>query len=481
MEVNGFLLFHTLAELSAVVVSACIFVLAWNSRDVIQNRYLLFVGIAYLAVGAIDLVHTMAYTGMGVFPNAPGNLPTQLWIAGRYVESLSLLGGLFLASRVARPGALFAFYVLVVAVLLAAIFGGYFPTCFVDGAGLTTFKKVSEYVISTVLLVSLILLWRRKEAFDPRVLRLLGLSIGLTICSELAFTLYVSLFDLSNIVGHLFKVASFALVYVAVVQTGLREPARLLFRDLHESRRALQLGNEALERERRSLQQANQELESFSATAAHDLNNPLTIILSQSDLLTATGLQGSEPALLDGLKDIGEAAERMSGIIQGLGELGRLRTAGLKRESLDLGEVAGEVAERLARSKEGRLVEFVSATGAVVEADRGLMERVFENLLGNAWKYNRGRGDLRVEFGVSSGPDGVTYFVRDNGIGFPTERTGELFRPFTRMHQELGFEGTGIGLASVERAIARHGGRVWAESPPGEGATFFFTLPAAQP
>ncbi len=122
-------------------------------------------------------------------------------------------------------------------------------------------------------------------------------------------------------------------------------------------------------------------------------------------------------------------------------------------------------------------MDFVAAEDAVADADMSLLQRVFENLLGNAWKYNRGRERLRVEFGLSSDPGGPVYFVRDDGIGFPSERSRDLFRPFTRLHQDLGFEGTGIGLASVERATARHGGRVWAEGRPGRGATFYFTLP----
>ncbi|MEJ2314916.1 MAG: MASE3 domain-containing protein, partial [Nitrospirota bacterium] len=228
----NYLLFHTLAEGFSIVVACGIFMVAWNSRRFLQNNYVLFLGVAYLFVGGLDLVHTLAYKGMNVFPGYDANLPTQLWISARYMEALSLLAAPLFIGRRLSAGRALAVYAAVSAVLLWAIFSGHFPACFVEGSGLTPFKKASEYVISGILVGSLYTLYRRRRHFDPGVLRLIYASIAVTIAAEMAFTFYVSAYGLSNLVGHYLKILSFVLIYRAVIMTGLREPYNLLFRDL---------------------------------------------------------------------------------------------------------------------------------------------------------------------------------------------------------------------------------------------------------
>jgi PAS domain S-box-containing protein len=240
----SYLLFHSLAELFSVVVAAGVFIVAWNTRRVLQNKYLLFVGITYLAVGSLDLVHTLAYKGMGVFPGGGSNLATQLWIASRYTESLSLLAAPLFLGRRLRPGRILGAYAVLTAVLLAAIFGGLFPVCYVEGSGLTPFKKTSEYLISAVLLGAFGALYGRRKEFEPRVFQLLSASIFLTVGAELAFTFYINVYGLSNLIGHYFKLLSFVLVYVALIKTGLEEPYELLYRDLARSEQERREGEE---------------------------------------------------------------------------------------------------------------------------------------------------------------------------------------------------------------------------------------------
>ena len=148
----NYLLFHNLAEIFSIVVAWAIFILAWNTRRIMDNNYLLFIGIAYLFIGALDLVHTLGYRGMGIFHGYTANLPTQLWVAARYMESLSLLiAPLFLARRL-RADLVLIIYALVTALVLGSVFYWHiFPTCFVEGIGLTPFKKISEYIISIIL------------------------------------------------------------------------------------------------------------------------------------------------------------------------------------------------------------------------------------------------------------------------------------------------------------------------------------------
>ncbi|MDP2211574.1 MAG: MASE3 domain-containing protein, partial [Candidatus Aquicultor sp.] len=236
----NYLLFHNLAELFSIVIAAGIFMIAWNSRKFIENDYLLLLGIAYLFVGSIDLMHTLAYKGMNIFPGFDANLPTQLWISARYLQSISLLlAPVFLTRRLNYRLAAGVYAAVSVLVLLAIFEWGIFPDAFVEGTGLTTFKVASEYIISIILLASLYMVYKRKEFFDSGVLRLLAASILVTVASEMAFTLYTDPYGFSNLTGHFLKIVAFYLVYRALIETGLARPYSLLFRNLKQSEEAL--------------------------------------------------------------------------------------------------------------------------------------------------------------------------------------------------------------------------------------------------
>ncbi|MFO7957786.1 MAG: MASE3 domain-containing protein [Candidatus Brocadiia bacterium] len=233
----NYLLFHGLGEGFSIAVACGVFMLAWNSRHLLDNDYLLLLGIAYAFVASIDLLHTLAYSGMGVFPAYGTNLPTQLWIGARYLEAVTLLiAPLALKIRL-RPRLTVGAYAVATGLLVAAVFAGLFPDCFVEGEGLTPFKIASEYVIMGLLVGAGVLLYRNRSAFDPGVLWLLLASIGLTIVSELSFTLYADPYSFFNLVGHFLKFVSFYLIYKAVIVTGLARPYDLLYRRLHESER----------------------------------------------------------------------------------------------------------------------------------------------------------------------------------------------------------------------------------------------------
>ncbi len=853
----NYLLFHSFAEGFSIVIAFAIFAIAWNSRRFLDNNYLLFVGIAYLFVGILDFIHTLGYRGMGVFPGYGTNLATQLWIAARYMESLSLLVAPLLLQRKLRVNLTFLVYAAITTLLLASIFRwNIFPAAFVEGAGLTLFKVISEYVISVILLGAIWLLYQRRAAFSSGVSRLVVASIGITIASEMAFTLYTDAFGVANMVGHLLKIVSFYLIYKALIEMGLKSPYDLLFRNLKRSeeqyrglfgtmsegfalhdvildekgkpsdyrfleindafekltglsrqdvlgktvrqvlpdvephwietygrvaltgepmqiesyssplgkwynayayspaknrfavlfmditerkraeealreqeekfrivadftydweywrapdnsfiymspscerltgytaeeflrnpdlyfsiihpedrhaaaghftgqtrefcelefriirrdgqerwmshvcrpmvdeggkylgrrasnrditerkraedalkqreaelsavlasapilmlvidaeRRVLQANDAALKfsnlsakelvgqrggevlrclnsmndpagcgfgpaceacrlrlsvadtlntgrnhyqeewhlpvnmggreeeihflfsttlmatpekqvllciedvtelkkaedelrRRTAELEAVNKELEAFSYSVSHDLRAPLRSMEGFSTALfedCAHKLNDEEKQYLAYIR---ESSDLMARLIDDLLKLSRLTRSEMNYERVNLTEAAQKVLAGLKQAEPDRRVEVDIAPDMVAYGDRSLLYAVLENLLGNAWKFSARADSPRIEVGAVNLDGKRAYFVRDNGVGFDMAYAHKLFQPFQRLHKASEYAGTGIGLATVQRVIHRHGGRVWAESGVGKGATFYFTL-----
>jgi len=239
---HNYLLFHSSVELFSIFVAFGIFVTAWSSLEKIDNNYLVVLGIAYLFIGILDLLHTFSYKGMGIFPTYGANLPTELWIASRYMESITLFAAPFFIGRSLRVPLVLCLYCAVTLLLILAIFSwNIFPDCYIEGIGLTGFKKSSEYIISAIVVAAIISLLNKKKTFEPYVIRLTLLSLVFTIISELAFTFYVNVYGFSNLVGHLFKLFSFYCIYRALIRTGLKEPYNLLYRNLKRSEERFRL------------------------------------------------------------------------------------------------------------------------------------------------------------------------------------------------------------------------------------------------
>jgi len=184
---------------------------------------------------------------MNVFPGFGSNLPTQLWIAARYLQAVTLIAAPLFVTRRLNDRVVIAGFAVAVSVLVAAIFSGNFPDCFIEGKGLTAFKIVSEYVISVLLLASLYLFSRKRACFNDRVFLLIAVSILCTAVAEISFTAYVSVYGFANMTGHFAKLAAFYLIYRAILVTGLKEPFDLIFRDLKQAEEALQKAHDTLE------------------------------------------------------------------------------------------------------------------------------------------------------------------------------------------------------------------------------------------
>jgi PAS domain S-box-containing protein len=228
----------------------------------------------------------------------------------------------------------------------------------------------------------------------------------------------------------------------------------------------------------RALQEANRDLESFSYVLSHDLQAPLRTL----DYLLGTGLKhAQDPVLQETLQRGREAVHRMASLTQGMLALARVSQGPLAFEPVDLSAIAAQIVADRRAAEPSRSVDVDIEDGIVVQGDPRLLWSVLDNLVGNAWKYTWQRSPARIEVGTAQRDGRPAVYVRDNGVGFDAGTATALFEPFTRLSPNEGPEGLGIGLATVRRIVERHGGRVWAESSPGEGATFWFTVAETAP
>jgi light-regulated signal transduction histidine kinase (bacteriophytochrome) len=253
-------------------------------------------------------------------------------------------------------------------------------------------------------------------------------------------------------------------------------PLETLARENCDANARLAVLNDSLQAARAAADAANRELESFSHLLAHDLRAPLRCIdgfgeALLEDYADKLGDEGREQ-----LRFMREAAQEMAALIDGLLTLSRVTRSEMRRDPVDLAALARLVVAQLRNDEPDRFVETIIADDLVAPGDCGLLRLVLENLLGNAWKFTSKCALPRIEFGATAENGQRTYFVRDNGVGFDMVYADKLFEVFQRLHSPGEFEGTGIGLATVQRIVKRHGGCVWAESKVDRGATFHFTL-----
>ncbi len=466
----SYLLFHSVVEEFSILVAFGVFLVGWYSIKYTENRAFLILGIAFFFIGWIDFFHTLAYPGMGVFPGSDTNLAAQLWIVARYLESITLLIAPLAIRRSINRTYVAVAYSVISGLLLGTIFvWRVFPVCFIEGVGLTPFKIISEYIISAILVMSGFLFYNRRSKFDSSTIRLLIIAVSFTIASELAFTLYTDAYGIANAVGHYFKIIAFYFIYQAIIQASLVRPYDTLFKDLKQSR-------EMEATHATQLEALNKELESFSYSVSHDLRAPLRTVDGFSVALEKSSADRLDDVGRHYLNRIRAGCQRMSDLIDALLQLSRLSRTQLQRTTVSLTAIAREILNTLAQTSPERNVASIIADGMTVKADEHLLHIAMTNLLENAWKFTRSHSKARIEVGKATQEGREVFFVRDDGVGFDMKYADKIFVPFQRFHSHKEFEGSGIGLATVQRIISRHGGQVWAESTPEQGTTFYFTL-----
>ncbi|MBB6273925.1 PAS domain S-box-containing protein [Pedobacter cryoconitis] len=234
---QNFLLFHTIVELSSIVIAFAVFIVTWNTRRMLDNNYLYFVGIAYIFIGGLDLLHMITYPGMHIIPGTI-YYTNQFWVATRFLEAFSLMMGFwFLKRKKTLNGdiTILSYCIVSLLIILSILYWQIFPVCYVEGKGLTPFKIAAEYVIIAMLFFACFLLYSSKKSFTLSVFRLLMLSLFFAIVSEFCFTLYVSISSFPSEMGHYAKLISFFLIYKANVETGFTRPTDVIFKDLKDN------------------------------------------------------------------------------------------------------------------------------------------------------------------------------------------------------------------------------------------------------
>ncbi len=513
----SYLLFHTLAELFTIAVAGAMFAVAWNSSRFSTNGYLTYLSIAFLSVAGLDLLHTLAFKGLGVFPGHGANLPTQLWIAARGMQSLSLLiAPLFMLRRVRAWPTLLA-YLAATAVLLAIIFPlDAFPACYIESGphqGLTSFKIGAEYVICMILIASVAALWPQRKRFSPADLSFIVAAIGTSILSELAFTRYISVYGDFNMLGHLLKVVSFLLFYKAMVAAVLKDPYQKLFRDLKEQEEALRrahdelelrvearteelreayekLKEETTERERAEsrLRQAQkmEALGTLTGGIAHDFNNILAAMIGFTELIKDDLPPGNPHERF--INRVLQAGLRGRDLIKQM--LTFSRRSEQEKKPFMLSSITNETVKLLRASTPSTIsikLSIESESGLIL-GDPVQIQQVIMNLCTNAaYAMQEKGGDLEItlrDFSVSA--SGVNHqgikpglymqlVVRDTGVGISRDVVDRIFDPFFTT-KRMG-EGTGLGLSMVMGIVKQSNGYITVESEPGKGSAFTVSFP----
>jgi signal transduction histidine kinase len=479
-SLHSYLLFHVISEIFGIVIAVSVFIISWSSRNHPEARPFVFLGISYISVAILELVHVLSYQGMSIFQLGTNDYATKLWVSARGVQALaSLAFAILLRRRKTPPHSLtFLTFAAVTSLLLLSIFlWKVFPLCFVEGLGVTTFKKVSEFVISGIFLAVIILTATVRHTLSRRVKTYLAFSFGLTIASELMFTLYKSAYGIENLVGHLLMIASFFFSCQALIVAQLKRRIG----EIEE----LEAAKAALEKSEADLRQANLSKDRFFSILAHDLKNPIGGLFTLSELLTChyDKLEQGRIRELCGL--IHDGTKQAMELLESILQWARAHTRKMEwcPSTINLHTLCARAIEHVFTASSNKEVSIVVAFEDCLTAyaDQNMILTVVRNLLSNAVKFTPRGG--RVELTAAEREGFVELSVSDTGVGMTREEIEKLFR--IDVHFSLnGTEqerGNGLGLVICRELVALNHGTISVASAQDAGSTFVVRLPRDAP
>ncbi|MCD1293556.1 hypothetical protein CUJ83_00910 [Methanocella sp. CWC-04] len=464
----NYVMFHMTVELIIVIVASMIFVITWYSRKFINNDYFLIIGIAFLFAGILDFIHLLTYKGMNILIGYGTNLPTQLWVAGRYLESLSFIFAAFMINRKLNGKTIFFGYSLITIFLLLSIFyWGIFPQCYIEGEGLTRFKIYSEYVIITLLGASMALLYANRKSFDDSMVKLMMLALFASIVGELFFTVYRGPYDIENFLGHIFRLISFGLIFNAIIVTALEKPYNIIFRDLKKSER--------------DLKDAKAQAELYTDLMSHDINNVNQELIGYLELSLQSDKIGGEER--EYVKRSLDSVKKSTLLIDNVNKIRKVKTSKHESIPVDLDAAVRDVISRYSHMQGNSVtINYTPVPGAMVMAGDLIMDAI-SNIVENSIKHNNGR--VTIWIGVkktkTSKKDCYEIAIEDDGRGIPDDTKDKIFNRSWR--GETRAKGSGLGLYLVKTLVDSYNGKISVEDrikgDHTKGVRFIIRLPAA--
>ncbi|WP_207532716.1 sensor histidine kinase [Desertivirga arenae] len=483
---QSYLLFHTFVELFSIIITFALFIITWNARKIIENQFLLLVGITYLFIGSLDLLHTLTYKGMNIFPGST-YYANQFWIATRFLEaSTILLAFRFLKSKkkLNADWVVLIYTFILVAITSSILYYKVFPECYIEGYGQTDFKIYGEYVVISLLLLGIWLLYKNRSAFDKEVWPLLLWSLIFTIIGEFCFTLYISNYGLSNQIGHYSKLISFYLIYKANIETGFTRPTQLLFNSLSQDEKKYRKLAEDLKTIQIELQNSNASKDKLFSIIAHDLKNPFASILATTDLLKKRVDTMPKDKQLHFLDIIHRTVRESNTLLSNLLEWAKMQTGTLEAvpEQIlpaELLQAAKASLESVALAKEIQIEVDISTENPVF-ADRNMISTALRNLLSNAIKFSPAHSVIQLT--ATAYADHVNFSVNDSGVGITADAIASFLNNgrLGSIQGTANEKGTGLGLMLSKELIEKNNGKMNIESQPGRGSTFSFNIPACK-
>ncbi|MFO8020429.1 MAG: MASE3 domain-containing protein [Promethearchaeia archaeon] len=472
-RLHNYLLFHTIVESYSIFIALVIFIFAWTTRKEIDNSFFLVLSISSMFVAILDFIHTLVFPGMNIITGSNTNLASQFWIATRFLQVFSILGSIWAINKKVRPNLLMLIYSLITSVLIIMIFSGFFPVTYSESTGLTPFKITSEYIIILIILVAIFLIYYFRNQFEKNIYYLIEGFLVTLIISEFSFTLYLSAYELPNLMGHIFKIVAFYFLYKSIIQIGLKNPVQLLFRKLNLSKI--------------KFENAYNRANFLMNLIAHDINNILQVIqFGVENSKNIVNSSDKNKSLEESLQLIENQVRDGSKLVKNVINLSKLEDKDIIIKKVEINQILEEkVAQVMKRYQDRDLTIKIKATNEHMYAyANDLLGEVFDNLLVNAIKHNR---DMKLEILIRVTRDQrkdksyIKIEFIDNGKGIEDSRKETLFKGDLTPKESI--HGMGLGLSLVKRIIDLFKGKIWIEDRVKgnhtKGCNFIILIPEA--